>query len=41
MRRGEKRRAVARPLVMVAIAVLAAVAVLGGGVSALAEVLWT
>jgi hypothetical protein len=40
MRRGEKRRAVARPLVTIAIVTVAAVALLGGTVSAAFDIFW-
>jgi hypothetical protein len=40
MRTGEKRRAVARPLVTMAIVAAAAVVFVGGAVIAMADVYW-
>jgi hypothetical protein len=40
MRRGEKRRAIPRPFIMMAVVAVAAVALLGGAVTVLSETLW-
>ena len=40
MRRGDKRRAIPRPLIMITFVAVAAAAVLGGAVSALSDILW-
>jgi hypothetical protein len=40
MRRGEKRRAIPRPLIMITVVAAALVVVVGGAVSVLADVYW-